>query len=31
MTGDVAWCFEDQDTGDAAMLMQERQIRDCSS
>jgi len=27
MTEDVAWCFEDQDTGDAAKLMQERQIR----
>ena len=27
MTEDVAWCYEDQDSKEAAELMQERQIR----
>src|SRR3954465_1168802 len=27
MSEDVIWCFEDQDTDDAAKLMQERQVR----
>jgi CBS domain-containing protein len=27
MSEDVVWCFDDQDTDDAAKLMQERQVR----
>jgi len=27
MSEDVIWCFEDQDTDEAAKLMQERQVR----
>jgi CBS domain-containing protein len=27
MSEDVAWCFEDQDSGEAAELMRERQVR----